>query len=399
MSMWGRALAGAGTAAAGIANSYIENDVLTARAQAIADIQRKSGMAQLQDADTFNNDPNRVARNRANKVADITAESGARGDVELAFRKKTALDQDLLTADTARATAITGATAAATAKANADAEISKVSDPRYIKGEAALARAKHIEGAGSLAQAALANFQLGVAKNLNVLQGQLAEAQTIGNKDAAESIQAQIDAFSGKGGKVDKFYAIAEKATAGMKDALKVINDQFATPDAKEEANIMLRQQRALMESAAKRAGVDITSERYPQPGPQAVAALLKERGKAAEFDARFGPGAAEKALKGAPQDASLASKAAGAMAPDRQPLPSEEVDPNSFAGRARAQAAQRVRDKNSTAQRDTDRAQAEYAALLPGDKSAAARLQASPLFGLLSPEQKSDIYHRVNAR
>lgn len=103
MSMWGRAAAGAGKAASEIANKYIDNELATARAQAIADIQRASGMAQLQDADAFNNDPNRLARNRANKVQDITAEGTARGGVELNNAIAAATNEDLTKALAARA--------------------------------------------------------------------------------------------------------------------------------------------------------------------------------------------------------------------------------------------------------------------------------------------------------
>ena len=62
------------------------------------------------------------------------------------------------------------------------------------------ARAKHIESAGSLAQAALAKVQLESAKTASTLRTQLAEARASGNDDAVQAIQQQITdlAFTGK---------------------------------------------------------------------------------------------------------------------------------------------------------------------------------------------------------
>lgn len=398
MSMWGRAAAGIGGAAAGLANKYIDEELATQRAQALADIQRTSSMQQLQDKDTFLNDPSRVARDRANKVADISAEGTARSDVDLAARKKAAVDPELLAADVSRAGAITGATAKASADAQTAAELAKITNPAYISAERKLALAKHVESAGSTAQAALANFQLGVAKNMQGLREQLAEAQTTGNKAAAEDIQAQLDALDGKGGKVDKFYVIAEKATAGMAAANKILNDPMATPDAKDEANAQIRQQRAILESAAKRAGVtDIAEARYAKPSNASVQALMKNPEKAADFDAMFGPGAAKKLLGDAPAPTakpSLAERARAAAPVDEYVPPADSV-----VGKARAKAASLEQDRAAQSEQQRQQAAAAFASLPPGDKAAAARLQASPLFGLLPRDQQVSIYNTVNGR
>lgn len=62
------------------------------------------------------------------------------------------------------------------------------------------ARARHIESAGSLAQAALAKVQLENAQTASALRTQLAEARASGNDDAVQAIQQQITdlAFTGK---------------------------------------------------------------------------------------------------------------------------------------------------------------------------------------------------------
>lgn len=405
MSLFGRALAGMGSEAVAIGNKYLDEELAQNRAQAIADIQRKTSRQIAEDADAFNSDPTRVARNRANRVADISAEGTARGDVELAARKKAATDQELLTADTQRAGALAGATASATAKANLDAEMKKITDPAWISAERKLALARHVESAGSIAQAQLANFQLGVAKNLHDLSGQLAEAQSSGNKDAADDIQSQIDAYQGKGGKVDKFYLVAEKTTAAMAQTIKVINDPMADPGAKAEAQATLRQQRMLLESAAKRAGVDLTSA-AKVPEAQAVKeaqAALKAGAKLEDINARLREGGYQP-LPEPPKKPgrSLMDIAAGREA-GAPPAPPYEPPAGSPVAdmRAKNDAAIAARKAAAESERTTKTAAAAqaYAAITPGSKPAAARLQASDLFSYLTPEQQRTIYSLVNGR
>lgn len=285
MSLFGRALGGIGEAAVNLTNKYIDEDLAKQRAQALAEIQIKSAATMRADADTFNNDPSRVARDRQRQVDDITALGGAKNAVELAGKKAEVEDPGLTAGLAARAGAVAGATTKASTEAQLAAEMKKITDPAYISAERKLALARHVESAGSTAQAALANFQLGVAKNMQDLRGQLAEAQSSGNRDAAEDIQSQIDALDGKGGKVDKFYAVAEKATAGMAAANKILNDPMATPDAKDEANIQIRQQRAILESAAKRAGISNISDaaKVPEADAHKQAADAIARGAPAD--------------------------------------------------------------------------------------------------------------------
>jgi hypothetical protein len=285
MSMWGRAAAGFGGAVADIANKYIDNDVATQRAQAIADIQRASGMQQLQDADAFRNDPTRVSRDRANKVADITAEGTARSSVELAGKKAAALDPELLAADVERAGKVSGATASASAEATRKSQTAQLSDPAYIAGEANLAevraKAAHkYESSATLAAAELSRFQLKQAQQLSDLHDTLATAITTGDKGLEEQTRDQINALSGKDGKTTEFYKVAESAAKVMGPAQKILADSLSSPEAKEDAKQTIREQRALMVSAAKRAGVDLTdAAKEPEADVHAKAAAAIKAG------------------------------------------------------------------------------------------------------------------------
>ena len=135
MSLWGRAAGGIATAAVNLTNRYIDAEMEQARMQAVADIQRKSANLQMQDADAFANDPTRVARNRASKVADIEAVGDATNAVHLKGKRAEALDPELAGAEVARAAKITTATAEATGAA----QLKLLSDP--AERERRLARA------------------------------------------------------------------------------------------------------------------------------------------------------------------------------------------------------------------------------------------------------------------
>jgi hypothetical protein len=101
-SLFGYALAGLGDSAVNITNKYIDESLAQQRLQAIADIQRKSTQQQREDADAFNNNPEKLLRDRANKVADITAEGGAKGAVDLQSAINTATNEQLTAALAAR---------------------------------------------------------------------------------------------------------------------------------------------------------------------------------------------------------------------------------------------------------------------------------------------------------
>lgn len=137
MSLWSRAAAGVGGAAASLANKYIDEELVQMRAQAIADIQRKSAMQQAEDADAFNNNAGRVERNRANRVADVSAEGRARNAVSLEGAEAQASSPTLRQAAIDNSNAIT----AGTVQTRIDAENAIVEGTAPKKLQAEVARA------------------------------------------------------------------------------------------------------------------------------------------------------------------------------------------------------------------------------------------------------------------
>lgn len=377
-SSLGRALAGAGSGIADVANKYLDEQLLTRRAQVLADIQRTSAVQQAKDIDTAMNDPGRRERLRVEGAKDVTSAAAAAlpGEVERTRQVGKA------TADTAT-----------------QAEIDRGTNPLYIKAKRAEALATHIESAGSLAQAQLAKFQLGVAQRLDYLKGQLQSAVRTGDKMEEDRLQREVDVLQDKGGAMAKFYSVAEHAAAAMAPALKILNDQYADEGAKREAAATVRQQRAIVTSAGKRIGIDLEEAgKVPEDQDRAEAmAALKKGASLADINARRRaagfPDIADPNAK--PQNKSIfGSSATGSPA-----VPPYTPPPDSPAGKRRAlmdsAAAQRATEEGAQRQRAAD----AYAALPPGDKVAARRLQASALFGYLAPEQQRTIYALVNAR
>jgi hypothetical protein len=295
-SSLGRGLAGAGAAVADIANKYIDQALAAQRAQLLADIQRNSAVQQTKDIDAYQNDPGRRALLRTESGKDTAAAA-----------------EGALAADRTRATDPTLRQAAKDvlsdrAQAETEAEISRGNNPLYLKAKSNEAKATHIESAASLAQASLARFQMGVAQKTQDLREKLADAVRRGDDKEEAALRAQLDAFADKGGKKEKFYAIAEKAGAAISAALKSANDPNADENTKREAMATVRQQRALMERAAKDAGVDISdaakvpeAEVHKQAAdaikggadPAAINKRLVEQGYKALPDAGGKPGAA----------------------------------------------------------------------------------------------------------
>ena len=156
------------------------------------------------------------------------------------------------------------------------------------------ARARHIESAGSMAQAALAKLNLENAQQASTLRTQLAEARASGNEDAVQSIQQQISdlAFTGK----DTAAAYRTYSTASQKLLdleVKLADPLFAGQAATikgeiEEAKMMQRQ-------AAKDLGVkmpDAKAAQFPTPPQAALDALAKNPDKRAAFIAKYGEAA-----------------------------------------------------------------------------------------------------------
>lgn len=289
----GRALAGAAAAGSQIINKYIDDDLATKRAQLMADIQRTSSVQQAKDLDAVTNDQGRRERMRQEAVLDAKAASSE----SLRAKREEASDPELLAADVARTRTVTQA------KTDAETEAIKArgGDPLFLKAQQALTRAGHIESAASQAQAALAQFQMGVQRRVMGLRDQLAEAVRSGDEKEEAALRAQIDALDGKGGKKEKFYAVAEKAGLAISAALKSANDPNAEPATREEAMKTVRQQRALMERAALDAGVDLSQAAkvsQEQAHKEAQAAVAAGADVAAVNDRLRGQGYAELAIK-----------------------------------------------------------------------------------------------------
>lgn len=84
MSLFGRAFASAGAAAATLANKYIDEEMQANRAQLLADIQRSSTLQTERELDTQRNAPERIERDRKNKAGDIASEGAAKTAAQLA---------------------------------------------------------------------------------------------------------------------------------------------------------------------------------------------------------------------------------------------------------------------------------------------------------------------------
>lgn len=77
MSLFSRALAGAGSGASEIASKYIDESIIEQRARVLDDIARRGRMQELQDTDAYTNDPDRRARMAALAGQDVIAQAGA----------------------------------------------------------------------------------------------------------------------------------------------------------------------------------------------------------------------------------------------------------------------------------------------------------------------------------
>lgn len=175
MSLFGAAMArgfaGASAAVAGLANKYIDDELIQQRQQAFLDMARQSRNLERADADAFNNDPARLERNRQIQRADALAAGQTAQDVELSRLQNAPL------AEAARAKAAGDADAATTAKIEAAHRIA--TDPKSTEAQRAEAKLK-----------------------LEALQGEIA-ARTKGAIEvvnATEDARARSGAYDRRGG-------------------------------------------------------------------------------------------------------------------------------------------------------------------------------------------------------
>jgi hypothetical protein len=107
MSAWGRALAGAGGAAADIANKYIDAEIANSRAQVLADIQRRSQLQLTKETDAYTRDPARLAAIRSETALDAASTN----ESTMAAAMARASHKPLTEAEIARTNAIESGTA------------------------------------------------------------------------------------------------------------------------------------------------------------------------------------------------------------------------------------------------------------------------------------------------
>ena len=111
MSLVGTSLGRMAYGAGQVANKYIDQEIETQKAQAIADIQRNSAMAM----DQYTNSPERRERMRGATAADVVSESAAKDQASLATATNDRLNTALSATAAQRAGAVAGATSANTA--------------------------------------------------------------------------------------------------------------------------------------------------------------------------------------------------------------------------------------------------------------------------------------------
>ena len=270
MGIMGRLVAGAAQGAGQIVGKYIDEEIANNRSTFLADLEQKN----FERKDQYQNSDAVVGRNRENKVADETAIGTARNAVDLAGRRAQATDTELRAGEVARAGDLAGITARASATAAAETTKKYGNDPAYLGAMRKEAQAKHIDSAASTATALESQFRLGVMKKESTLRDDLMKAMESGDKAGEEKVRDKLRALDPKNeGKVAEFYKVAEQAARAMAPAQKLLADSMTSPEAKADAEQTVREQRALMGAAAKRAGVDLAeASKVPEASAHAQA-------------------------------------------------------------------------------------------------------------------------------
>ena len=260
-------------------------------------------------------------------LADVT---GPLGDAKFANKVRelaAATDADV---DKAKKLSVAGREAA---KANA-------ADPDYLKSVSVLKLADpevraHIAQMGAAAGASAAETrmrqeqlkQLGevgkVASTVRSLQAQLARTT---DPEQRKAVEQQITDLGFNGKDIKSFLSTAEKAMTNGDTAMKILLDMNASEETKAVARQQLAKANDFAEQAAGLAGIKsgTSGGGYPTPNSAQIDYLKKNPNFKAEFDAKFGKGAADKAIGS--QGASGEQKPAAASrstAVPAQPMPS----------------------------------------------------------------------------
>lgn len=224
-SAFGRALSGAGEAAANLAGKYIDEEIQQNRMQAMADIQRQSATHQRNDQFAFENDPNNVAARNATAKTSALAAGQTAQEVELARLNNAPL------AEASRNRAAGDAQAAA--KIKNDLTMAEAGDDKLLA-----ARAK-IE---------LADPK--VAQQLEVMKAQIRSSNASAGAAAANARQSNAQTAGIELANKDK-----ERLGVIYDGASAALNDKTLTPEQRAKAVSEAMQQAELIKMKSSAGG------------------------------------------------------------------------------------------------------------------------------------------------
>lgn len=264
MSLFSRALAGAGGAVSELGNKYLDQQLQTQKAQALAELQRSYAVQTEKDLDAVRNDPARRDRLRAEAGKDAAVASAAALEADAARATDPRIRQGAV--DTATATA------AAQAAAQRDATIAGGNNPVYLDAAKKVAAATRTpESSASLAQAelmrtqnAIEKLKVGAAQKISSLNDAISVAVQSGDKETEKALRAQKDVFENGPGQKAKLMAAIEEANKTITPAMKVLADTMSSPSAQKEAEETIRQARLRIDQYSKELGLDTAKTEWP---------------------------------------------------------------------------------------------------------------------------------------